>query len=576
MTVLKYIPKSGQTELTEHLQKEMKLVTQGQAKYYNRLYKFFLQTDVMSSEDIDYEMRERYIEWIKQEDISEKYRAELIRLFDRMKIENMPDIQTQGVPFAVTQDFFQKDKWFLLYVPNKQKARTFRQVVNKEELLWDFSTITIPNLKKQAKTILCEILNMPIAQRMRRRYLEPLKILISFCQTQGIDDIEEMDAADENRFYMYISQRSKEIRKQGSMIVEFSRRTLFLADSDTNWNAGVWYLERFRFDMSRVNASVPIRSISFTKIQIRENRKNLQLYGKYLVGISDMAISNIRTTIGFLTQFLLYMDDRGMELTELVAEDIRDYAVYLGTTDIKYSTVNRYIMSIHTFFQFLQMKKVDVPQFYPEQYLQKGYSEHNDRSVPERTVVQILNALPTFPEHLQLMYLILLCTGIRKSEVCTIKGGAFYKQNGEFWLRIYQPKMRRDKVIPVPSTLLEIVKEYEKKNGIKVEEYIFKNARGNAFNGQTFSNQMIEECEKRDINCGEYVFRAHDYRHSIATTMHEKGVAIQGIRDYLGHSSENMTKQYIDFMPEHITKAENKYFTKNQSFTLKGAEKNEK
>jgi len=93
VAVLKYIPKSGQAELTEHLQKEMKLVTQGQAKYYNRLYKFFLQTDVMSSEDIDYEMRERYIEWIEQEDISEKYRVELIRLFDRMKIENMPDIQ---------------------------------------------------------------------------------------------------------------------------------------------------------------------------------------------------------------------------------------------------------------------------------------------------------------------------------------------------------------------------------------------------------------------------------------------------------------------------------------------------
>lgn len=281
---------------------------------------------------------------------------------------------------------------------------------------------------------------MPIAQRMRRRYLEPLKILISFCQTQGIDDIEEMDAADENRFYMYISQRSKEIRKQGSMIVEFSRRTLFLADSDTNWNASVWYLERFRFDMSRVNASVPIRSISFTKIQIQENRKNLQLYGKYLVGISDMAISNIRTTIGFLTQFLLYLDDRGMELTELVAEDIRDYAVYLGTTDIKYSTVNRYIMSIHTFFQFLQMKKVDVPQFYPEQYLQKGYSEHNDRSVPERTVVQILNELPTFPEHLQLMYLILLCTGIRKSEVCTIKGGAFISRTESFGYGYINPR----------------------------------------------------------------------------------------------------------------------------------------
>ena len=51
---------------------------------------------------------------------------------------------------------------------------------------------------------------------------------------------------------------------------------------------------------------------------------------------------------------------------------------------------------------------------------------------------------------------------------------------------------------------------------------------------------------------------------------------IQGVRDYLGHSSENMTKQYIDFMPERIVSAEDKYFSKNQSFKLKGAEDDER
>ena len=53
-------------------------------------------------------------------------------------------------------------------------------------------------------------------------------------------------------------------------------------------------------------------------------------------------------------------------------------------------------------------------------------------------------------------------------------------------------------------------------------------------------------------------------------------VSIQGVRDYLGHSSENMTKQYIDFMPERIVSAEDKYFSKNQSFKLKGAEDDER
>ena len=70
--------------------------------------------------------------------------------------------------------------------------------------------------------------------------------------------------------------------------------------------------------------------------------------------------------------------------------------------------------------------------------------------------------------------------------------------------------------------------------------------------------------------------RDSDYRHNLATSMYGKGVSIQGVRDYLGHSSENMTKQYIDFMPERIVSAEDKYFSRNQSFKLKGAEDDER
>lgn len=231
---------------------------------------------------------------------------------------------------------------------------------------------------------------------------------------------------------------------------------------------------------------------------------------------------------------------------------------------------------MHTFLQFLKMKNIEVLKFYPERFLKKGFSEHNERSVPEKTIAHLIKELPAFPEHLQLMYLILFCTGIRKSEVCTIKSGAFYSQGNENWMRIYQSKMRREKVIPVPSLLVGLVNDYEKKYGIKNGEYLFKNKKGGAFNGQTFSNQMIRECKAHGIDCGDYIFRAHDYRHNLATSMYGNGVSIQGVRDYLGHSSENMTKQYIDFMPERIVSAEDKYFSKNQSFKLKGAEDDER
>lgn len=283
----------------------------------------------------------------------------------------------------------------------------------------------------------------------------------------------------------------------------------------------------------------------------------------------DMVQRNRRYFLEPLKALIRFCDKYGMQ-------DIVDYVSVLDESNIKYSTFNRYITHVHTFLQFLKMKNIEVLKFYPERFLKKGFPEHNERSVPEKTIAHLIKELPTFPEHLQLMYLILLCTGIRKSEVCTIKSGAFYLQGSESWMRIYQSKMRREKVIPIPSILVELVNDYEKKYEIKNGEYLFKNKKGGAFNGQTFSDQMIRECNARGIDCGDYIFRAHDYRHNLATSMYGNGVSIQGVRDYLGHSSENMTKQYIDFMPERIVSAEDKYFSRNQSFKLKGAEEDER
>ena len=576
MAVLKIVPKLYQEKISEKLKEEISLVTNGEAKYYNRLYKFFQYTDIQCTADINYETRKMYMDSLEKEDISEKYKVELMSLFDRLKIENMPDVYSHGNPFSVEQEFFKQDKLFLLYIPNKKKAQSFRQVVDKNDLLWDLTRIHSSQLVQQTKILLCEILNMDKAQRHRRYFLEPLKALIRFCDEYGIDDIEEMEQADENRFYLYLNNEPEIIKKQASKIVEFARRTLFLTDPETNWRACIWYMDRFQFDKSRINASSPVKSLSFINIYEKENRWYLQLYAKYLVGISDLSLSNIRNTISFISQFLKYLDGQSKKVTELEMQDIADYVSVLDESDIKYSTFNRYVTHVHTFLQFLKMKNIEVLKFYPERFLKKGFSEHNERSVPEKIIAHLIKELPAFPEHLQLMYLILFCTGIRKSEVCTIKSGAFYSQGNENWMRIYQSKMRREKVIPVPSLLVGLVNDYEKKYGIKNGEYLFKNKKGGAFNGQTFSNQMIRECKARGIACGDYIFRAHDYRHNLATSMYGNGVSIQGVRDYLGHSSENMTKQYIDFMPERIVSAEDKYFSKNQSFKLKGVEDDER
>lgn len=565
-----------QKELPLQLKKEIEVAAGGQKKYITRLSEFLQKMGVESAEEIDYEIRTAYIEWLRQEQITEKYKGEQISIFDRLKIESISDIQGCVEELNVRQKFFREDKLFLLYLPDKKKAQSFRKVFDKEELLWDFGHIKSWQLKEQGKRVLCAILNMDLQQRKRRYYLEPFKQLLLYCNKYNIADIEEINEAEEKRFFLAMSVESVMMQRMAGNIIEFSRRILFLSDAQTNWNANVWYMDRFQIAPIRINESAPVKSLSFVKIQMKVNREYLQSYAKSLIGVSDLAISNIRNVISYLSMFLVYLDEQDIILTEFHMENMEAFVAYLESKEKKYSTFNRYIMHIHKFFQFLQIKKIPVLKFHVDQFLKKVHPEHHDRSVPEETIVEIWKVLPEFPEKLQLMYLILFCTGIRKSEVCAVKAGSFYLANGESWLRIYQPKMRKEKVIPVPGLLVELIKEYEEKNQIRNGEYLFKNKSGDAYNGQTFSNQMIHECKIRGIDCGDYVFRAHDYRHSIATMLYERGSSLQAVRDYLGHSSENMTKQYVDFMPKKILKAEEKYYEGKASFDLKGEEKNGK
>ncbi len=108
----------------------------------------------------------------------------------------------------------------------------------------------------------------------------------------------------------------------------------------------------------------------FTK---KENRWYLQLYTKYLVGISDLSLSNIRNTISFISQFLKYLDGQSKKVTELEIQDIEGYVSVLDESDIKYSTFNRYVTHVHTFLQFLRMKNIEVLKFYPERFLKKVF-----------------------------------------------------------------------------------------------------------------------------------------------------------------------------------------------------------
>lgn len=279
---------------------------------------------------------------------------------------------------------------------------------------------------------------------------------------------------------------------------------------------------------------------------------------KYELGITGQALSTVTGRYRFVRNFLINIDKNVCQCTH---EDIENYIKKLQENGLAAKGFNERLSGIRLFFKFLEVRGhiKNVP-FRAEYYWKKELPVHHNRSVEYEVYMEIIQKLHLFPEHLRCMFLHLWCIGLRASEVCILKGNAYYRQGEDAWIQVYQVKMKTYKRVPIPEGLYRIMQVYLKKNQIGSDEYIFKDSHDGAFKYQTFRHQMINCCKENGIAGGNYIFQSHDYRHTVATMFYDNEVSIQSIRDYLGHAYEEMTQQYIDYMPRKLAEANEEYF----------------
>lgn len=351
----------------------------------------------------------------------------------------------------------------------------------------------------------------------------------------------------------------------------------FMQQEQIQWEANVWYLERLHLGKHRIDESKSLISISFMEVKEIQNREILQAYMKYELGITGQAVSTIVRRFVCIRNFIELLEQEKILAIHATVAEVKKYADGLRERGIQAKGFNERIFGIGHFYKFMEVKQyITRMPFRIEYFQQKEVIVHHDRSVEETVYMEILKKLYLFPERLRCMFLHLWCLGLRASEVCTLKGNAYYQQGEDYWIQVYQVKMKNYKRIPIPQALYQIMKVYLKKHEIQPEEFIFKNSRGGACLYGTFRTQMIEACRENKIANGEYLFQSHDYRHTVATMFYDSHVSLQSIRDYLGHTYEEMTRQYIDYMPQRIAKANDEFFEMQGSSLASWLKKEEK
>lgn len=524
---------------------------------------YILSHGIRSAEEITYDVREGYQQYLLRS-IAPYNVPEYVKVLDNMKLAA---IRRNGEhPLRDRRLKYDGGKVFLPYHPDYKIAKSFYYIQDKEELLFDFTLPGSELAKRQVFLMLNHVLETEHDWKMRReRFLVPLRHLYLFCMEQQIADIEQLEKSSIRQFYERLESLEVDKADDYYQIVDNIRKFLFFQAKKINWEANVWYLEKMHILNGRMNPANPTASFAFYPVEDKENRRVFQHYMKYLIGISRLAVNTIKVRYYAIRQFLEYCDEKQLSVRTVSPEDMDCYFKWVDR-DIQAATFNDKLDGITGFFQFMVVKdmRLEMP-FVKAYYVKHEILTHHDRSVPQETINAILSNLYQFPEPIRLMYLHLWCLGLRVSEVCILKGDAYFVQNGDAWIRVHQNKMRAEKVIPIPTMLYKAMTSWIEKNKISADKYVFQNTTGGAYREITFRHQMIRMCEKLDIDCGEYVFRAHDYRHTVSTSMYQKNISLPTIRDYLGHQSEDMTKQYIDYLPKKIDLANQRYFMNKEN-----------
>lgn len=527
---------------------------------FRKVSTFLISKRVKTLTDITADLRIEYKEYL---DLSVPTKVgEYLKALDLLKLHAIKKVR-----------FLRKLKYsnhllFLGYYPDYELAKRFYYTARKEFLFFDFSRPVSEILKRQVFSVLKSDL-LKMGERSNhyqiQQFITPLFYLYNYCCSHDIKDIKKVMASDVEDFNNYIVLAMDAKSKSASQVMYRARKQLFLIDRAPDYSATAWFMERFHFPETRQNKTRGIDAFYFDDIYDASDRAIFQNYMKYLLVLSPkLSLKSILVKYTELKRFITFFQARGQTICTCTKEDIDEYIDFKEHLNIKAKTFNNELSILASFMDVIRVREgLNVPSFPFEYHYIKTVHSHINRTVPEETINAILSVLPDFSETVGLMFLTLYCTGLRINEVCSLKKDSFFLNNNTEMLRIYQHKMKADKIIPIPEELYKQLNRHIKL--VDAESiYMFpgiRNPKG-PYQVATFVKQMKKQLLKFE-GTSDIAFKSHDYRHTMATDMHKAGGKLATIRAFLGHKRDDMTRQYIDYLSEEVNKLQEEYFKEN-------------
>ena len=267
----------------------------------------------------------------------------------------------------------------------------------------------------------------------------------------------------------------------------------------------------------------PLAPLNEEHIVHLEKFKNYLLSRRY----SPSTIKTYTETVSTFLRFFIAKPISEINHNDLIVFNNE----YIIQKNLSNSFQNQVVNAVKLFFQIVENKQLIV------ELLHRPRREKKLPNVLSKEEVKAILEAPKNSKHQAMLSLIYAC-GLRRGELLNLTLKDI--QSDRKLLLIKQAKGKKDRVVPISSKLIEMLRTYYKI--WKPKTWLFEGQVENT----KYSEKSLENVLKQSLVKAKITKKVslHWLRHSYATHLLESGTDLRYIQELLGHNSSRTTEIY--------------------------------
>jgi site-specific recombinase XerD len=257
------------------------------------------------------------------------------------------------------------------------------------------------------------------------------------------------------------------------------------------------------------------------------------------LGFSGKSRKTLEAYYFHLEKFLSFCEERKLDYRLVNGKESKRFRDWLVEKGLSPASINAVLSACKSFYDFLLDEGLVKGNPFVSKKLRVKEPDKKPAFLTEEELKKVQEAMKNLPKHVRLAFETMLWTGLRVSEVASLTGEDVIEEEGKVFLRVRSGKGQKERLVPVMHK--EIAWEllgFSKERG---KERLFK-----------VTDRTLKFYAYRAKKASGVDFYSHRLRHTLATRLLTKGVAIDVVQKVLGHASINTTRRYAETLPERI------------------------